>query len=196
MPVAHVRRRVPRDTARRIDRLSVHAHRFHKFAHHPLCGAYAGEVLRVGRTRLCRGCTYAIAGGLAGGAIALAVPVGLAGAAAVAGAAIAILAASIAWRRWFGATARPSKSITRLAPAAALAFAITRGVLGGAWLAVGAAAIVGGLFAIYKQRGNDRAPCATCPERDLAPCSGFRPMVMRERAFQRVSARWLRDAGM
>ncbi|MCE9573122.1 MAG: hypothetical protein K8W52_08190 [Deltaproteobacteria bacterium] len=196
VPVTAVRRRVPRALARRIDRLAVRAHRFHQLAHHPLCGAYANEIVRVGKVRLCRGCTYALVGGLGGGVLGLALPVGLPLAAGIAGVALAILGASVAWRRWFGRAGRPPKLITRLVPATALAFAITRGVLGGAWLAIAAAAPVVGLFAIYRRRGNDRAPCATCPENALPVCSGYRPMVRREQAFQRVSARWLRDAGL
>src|SRR5947207_14201496 len=70
--VRRPRRRVPPALARRIDRLATRAHRFHRFAHHPLCDEYAGEVIRVGRhMRLCRGCTFAIAGGLAGGVVGL-----------------------------------------------------------------------------------------------------------------------------
>ncbi|HVZ35160.1 MAG TPA: hypothetical protein VG963_22190, partial [Polyangiaceae bacterium] len=50
--------------ARRIDRLAVRAHRFHRWAHHPLCASYAGETLRLGRkTIVCRGCAL-VAGGL------------------------------------------------------------------------------------------------------------------------------------
>ena len=200
VPVAHVRRRVPRATARRIDRLAARAHRFHRWAHHPLCGAYAGEVLRVGRARVCRGCAYAVIGGAIGGTIALAAPVGIAVAAATGALAMALLGASVAWRRWGAGAARPPKLVTRLVPAAALAFAIARGVLAGAWIGVACAAMialaVGALFATYKRRGNDRAPCATCPERALPVCSGFAPMIRRERAFQRLSARWLREVGL
>jgi hypothetical protein len=193
------RRRVPRALARRIDRLAVRAHRFHRWAHHPLCGAYAGEVIAVGRARVCRGCAYAITGGLAGGALGLVVPASGLAAAITAAAALGVLGASIAWRRWLGAARRPPKLVTRLAPAVALAFAITRGLLvGGAWLAAsaGVAAATVLLFAAYKRRGNDRAPCATCPERALSPCSGYAPIVRRERAFQRLSGRWLRGAGL
>lgn len=201
VPVSRVRRRVPPLLARRIDRLAVRAHRFHRWAHHPLCGAYADEVVRVGRTRLCRGCTYALLGGLSGGVIALlaplvAGPLPLRVPAEVALVALAVLGSSVAWRRWFGRRGRPPKLITRLFPAAALAFAITRGVLDGAWLAIAAAAPVALLFAIYKRRGNDRVPCATCPENALPLCSGYAPMVRRERAFQRLTARWLRAAGL
>ncbi|MFL5271282.1 MAG: hypothetical protein ACJ79E_04370, partial [Anaeromyxobacteraceae bacterium] len=58
--------------ARRLDRLARQAHRFHRFAHHPLCDAYAGEVLRVPRrTVVCRGCALAAAGVVAGAAAGL-----------------------------------------------------------------------------------------------------------------------------
>jgi hypothetical protein len=189
--------RIPREVARRIDRLAARAHRFHRWAHHPLCGAYADEIVRVGKLRVCRGCAYAAIGGAAGGSIALVAPAGMMIAAVVGAGALAILAASIAWRRVRGV--RPTKIVTRFAPAAALAFAITRGVLvGGVAIAIAACASAAALalLAAYKRRGNDRAPCATCPERAMSPCSGFRPIVMRERAFQRVSLRLLREAGL
>jgi hypothetical protein len=71
---------VPLPLARRIDRLARRAHAFHRFAHHPLCEPYRGEVLRVGRRgRLCKGCTFLAAGLLAGalaGAAGSSVPAG------------------------------------------------------------------------------------------------------------------------
>ena len=53
----------------------------------------------------------------------------------------------------------------------------------GRWVA----AIVVGLRILYGKRGADRTPCTTCPERELSPCSGFAPIVSRERAVQRVA---------
>src|SRR5258706_14473890 len=74
IPAARLpRRRIARGTAIKLDRLSRGAHRFHRFAHHPLCDRYAGEVVRFGRVRLCRGCTFAVIGGLAGGVVGLTV---------------------------------------------------------------------------------------------------------------------------
>ncbi|HET9989932.1 MAG TPA: hypothetical protein VFQ65_15485 [Kofleriaceae bacterium] len=173
-------------TRRTIDRLSRRAHRFHRFAHHPLCGNYAGEILRIGRLRLCRGCSYALAGGLAGGSIALAVTTATSLSVAVPMIALAIATALIVVSLRF----RPTKLVTRLAPAVLVAFAITCGVreLGpyGIALALAAIAIVGGLRVLYGKRGPDRSPCTTCPERTLQPCSGFAPIISRERAFQRV----------
>ena len=175
-----MRSRVPRALARRIDRLAVRAHRFHRHAHHPLCGRYVGEVIRVGKLRLCRGCSYALAGGVVGGALGLAIS-------AFGVIALAVATTLIAVSLRF----RPPKLVTRFVPAAAAAFAFAAG----AWpVRVAALAIVLGLHALYRRRGPDRRPCTTCPERAYQPCSGLHPIVMRERAFQRVSARWLDQA--
>jgi len=189
VPASRLRRRVDRATARRLDRLSRAAHRFHRFAHHPLCGRYAGEVIRIGRIRLCRGCSYAIAGGLAGGFAGLAIGPSPVAAAVATLAGTAVLLATL-WLR-----GRPSKLVTRLLPAIAFATALTTTTL--AWtiaglaVAVATTSIVIGLRVLYGKRGPDRTPCRTCPERDLAPCSGFAPIISRELAFQRVAARWL-----
>ncbi|HEX7489197.1 MAG TPA: hypothetical protein VF341_09850 [Anaeromyxobacteraceae bacterium] len=62
--------------ARRIDRLARRAHRFHRFAHHPLCAAYDGETFQVGRRgRVCRGCAAVALGGVLGVGLGLALPV-------------------------------------------------------------------------------------------------------------------------
>src|SRR6478735_5996516 len=54
---------LPQRTVRAIDRLARHAHAFHRFAHHPLCQRYAGELIPLGRrSRLCRGCASAALG--------------------------------------------------------------------------------------------------------------------------------------
>ena len=178
--------------ARRLDRLSRAAHAFHRFAHHPLCGRYASEVFRIGRrTRVCRGCTLTLAGGLLG---------------AVAGAALGGPAAS-----WFitmlagglaamslsrpsnpGAPlARPPKLTTRLAPAFGLAFAVANAVRHptiSSSLACGAFAGLCGvvLLVLYRRRGPDRSACPGCAERGgPKTCSGFKPIVLRERAVMR-----------
>ena len=169
--------RVPRPLARRIDRLAARAHRFHRYAHHPLCGRYAAEVIRVGKLRVCRGCSYATVGGLAGGALGLAI--GGFGTVALA-VATALLAMSL--------VVRPPKLVTRFVPALAAAYALGAGPLA---IRIAALAIIGGLRVHYGRRGPNRSPCATCPERELEPCSGLHPIVMRERAFQRLSGRWL-----
>ncbi|HUJ63684.1 MAG TPA: hypothetical protein VLX92_34530 [Kofleriaceae bacterium] len=193
VPAAQLRRsKLSRRLARRIDRLSRRAHRFHRFAHHPLCDRYAGEVVRVGRrVRLCRGCTFAVAGGGVGGVVGLALGASSAAATIALASGTAVLLATL-WSR-----VRIAKTVTRMLPAACFALAITCGVL--AWsaaglaLAAGAVAMVIGLRVLYGRRGADRTPCTTCPERELAPCSGMAAIVSRERAFQRVVAGWIAE---
>ena len=183
---------IPAPVARRIDRLAGHAHCFHRYAHHPLCEAYAGEVLRVGRVRLCKGCTLIglgaamgfIVGGLAPkaslpilGGIAL-VALGWTG--AVFGA---------VWARRLG------KVGTRLVPACVAAFLALQGLrIQSTWgylLAVGCAASLPLAIRAYRHRGPWRDPCETCPDRAGQPCPGFRLQFRREKAFRRLSARLL-----
>ncbi|HEY0193115.1 MAG TPA: hypothetical protein VGC42_18485 [Kofleriaceae bacterium] len=196
IPLARPRDR-PRPTprqARRIDRLSRAAHRFHRHAHHPLCDRYAGEVLRVRwrgrRVYLCRGCSFAVIGGLAGGVAGLGLAaVGRGGAAIALGALIAgalLLIPTVVSPR------RLPKLVTRLAPAALLALGLTVGFLAHRWLVLAlAGAAVIGLRGLYGRRGGDRSPCTDCPERMASPCSGFVQIVRREQAFQRVARRLL-----
>jgi hypothetical protein len=190
IPASALRGMRPRPTpgqARRIDRLSRRAHRFHRFAHHPLCGRYAGEVIRIGRrTRLCRGCTFAAAGGLVGGLVGLVAgaPASVAIGAGVA--ATLLLVPTVVSKR------RMPKLVTRLAPAALFAFALVASALARAPIATAAVAtVVIALRLLYGRRRGDRTPCETCPERTLSPCSGFAAIVSREQAFQRVVRRIL-----
>jgi hypothetical protein len=177
--------------ARKLDRLSRAAHRFHQFAHHPLCERYAGEVVRIGRrTRLCRGCVYAAIGGSIGGVLGFAIADARV---AIVSTCVAVIALS-ASLRW-----RPSKIVTRLVPALLLALAIVAGAASrtplGVVAALAAAASTGGLRLLYGRRGADRSPCETCPERVLQPCSGFAAIISRERAFQRVAGQMIMRSG-
>lgn len=174
--------RIPAALAHRLDRLARGAHRFHRFAHHPLCEEYEGEVVRVGRrARICRGCALVLIGlaaGTASGLEAFAPAAGLAAAAAA-------LAAP-----------RARKLATRFAPAFATAFAIGAGVraasVPGALLAAGGLGALAALVFLYRRRAPDRTPCAACPERlQPAPCRGMVEIVRRERAYRRFSGRIL-----
>jgi hypothetical protein len=61
--------------------------------------------------------------------------------------------------------------------------------------AIVAAGLVG-VVALYRRRGPDRTPCASCPERNLTqPCRGIAPIIRRERAFRRIAGRWLARVG-
>lgn len=191
--------RIPRRLARKIDRLARAAHRFHRFAHHPLCDRYAGEVVRFGRrTRLCRGCVYAAIGGAIG--LGAGASIGFAASATsalLAAGAATLAAAAILALTTLRSRVRYSKLATRLAPALLFACAFAAGAASrtalGIAAALAAAATVALLRTLYGKRGADRTPCAACPERALSPCSGFQRIVQRERAFQRVATRLMRS---
>jgi hypothetical protein len=182
--------------ATRIDNLSRAAHRFHRFAHHPLCDAYAGEVVRLGkRTRVCRGCLFMALGGGAGLASSVVAPASWAWALALAGSAVFLGTTFIRSLRRAGRT----KLASRLLPAMAIAYGVGCALRSGAvGCAVAAAAAGGfvGVVALYRRRGPDRTPCASCPERNLTrPCRGIAPIVRRERAFRRMAGQWLARVG-
>lgn len=203
-------RHLPRPLVRRLDRLARRAHLFHRYAHHPLCAAYAPETVRIGRrTRLCRGCAGAALGAAAGVAGAFALPV-LPGPALLGGAALLVpaLFAAVRPRREGGAPALPAgdaapgaptggKLLRRGAPACAAAALAVSGLLATspAGLAAAALALAATAWAVhaYRRRGPDRRRCAACPERVLPrTCSGFAPIARREAAFARVAGRLLR----
>jgi hypothetical protein len=206
------RPRVPPALARRIDRLARIAHRAHRYAHHPLCRAYAGELVRLGsRVRVCRGCMLVSCGALAGAVIASAWPLAQGERAfdprawllLVVGVALAAPAVSDAWRTRERVAAQRAgvqhgarKWLTRFAPAAVLAAAVALGVrradpAGIALVAISVTAAVA-IWLGYRRRGPDRSPCVRCPEGPPhAGCSGFAPIVRRERAFQRLASRLL-----
>lgn len=178
--------------ARRIDRLARGAHAFHRYAHHPLCAAYAPERLRLGRTWVCRGCALAAAGGLLGLAAGMLLPsVGLPLFSALLVVTAAAGLSALTGSRW-----HPRKSLTRFLPAGLAAFLVVQGfrpplsprpILAGlVLLGVGVGVL------LYRRRGPDRRLCDTCPEASARPsCSGYSPIRQRERAFQRLAARWI-----
>jgi hypothetical protein len=173
---------ISRSLARRIDRLSRRAHAFHRHAHHPLCDPYRGEVLHVGpRLRLCKGCSFLVAGLLAGLAAGCAVRPPLGWGLAALGVALGAGLSSL--------RVRLPKLVGRLLPGVGLGLA-----LGAGWpAALGALFVLGVSGLLYRRRGVARERCATCCEQAASPCSGFVRIVRRERAFQRVVARWLRE---
>jgi hypothetical protein len=179
------RRRLSPGTARAIDRLAARAHAFHRFAHHPLCDRYAGELVRLGRrARVCRGCLAVGLGGVAGAGLGSAQLPGSALVGLLALAALLVLASLVV---------RLPKTLGRFVPAlgagAGLASALEHGAGDVALAVVGCLAL---FFVLYRRRRPNRAPCATCPERErLGACSGFSAIVRRERAFQRVAQRMI-----
>jgi hypothetical protein len=177
------------DMARTLDRLARRAHAFHRFAHHPLCERYAGELIRLGRReRLCRGCVALGLGLLSGLTLAVVIAPDARFVLAALALGVVLGAASLRWRL--------PKTFGRFVPAAALALGLGSAITNFrsyAWLV---AACAGGLaFLAYRRRGPSRTPCSTCPERlKPAPCSGFARIVRRERAFQRVAQRLIERA--
>lgn len=211
--------RVPPELARGIDRLARGAHAFHRFAHHPLCGEYASEVIPFGRrARVCRGCSLAAAGALAGVAggllapaavtpVALALTIVLALGLVLATTRVLTTARVLATARILSSApvlsriGRRSKVLSRFLPAALLAFALVGGFrdasVAGAAVALAGVASIAALLAAYRRRGPDRSPCSRCPERLLeTPCRGVVPIVRRERAFQRRAGSVLARAGI
>jgi hypothetical protein len=90
------------------------------------------------------------------------------------------------------------KVVSRALPSCAAGFVAVAGALradaiGAAFTCATLAAMFIGI-ALYKRRGPWRSACVTCPERLHAPCSGYRFAWRRERAFQRLAHRWIRDA--
>ena len=181
-------------TVRAIDRLARRAHAFHRFAHHPLCGRYAGELIPLGkRNRLCRGCVASALGSITGLLTALAWQPSATLSFGAGALGFALLLSSLLLRlpKWLG----------RAAACACLAFACLAGLrfAQGAPLAVALAILVASpaFVALYRKRGPNRTPCQHCPERlNAKPCSGLRPIVQRERAFRRLAQRWLDAAAL
>jgi len=184
--------RIPDRLARRIDRLAGRVHCFHRYAHHPLCKAYAGEVVRLGRIRLCKGCTYAVLGaclGLLLGALVPALPKWILG---------VLASVALAWGcavPMVGRVRRLGKGATRLLPTFLAIFLLAQGLrlrsVGGLLLAMGCGVALLIITRIYRRRGPWRGPCEDCPDKDGRPCPGFRPQFYRERAFRRLAARML-----
>jgi hypothetical protein len=171
---------LPRPLAKRIDRLALRAHAFHRFAHHPLCDSYRSEVFRFGRRlRLCKGCTL-LASGLLLGLVAGGIyrPPTVVGAVGL----VLALAFGIASLR-----RRLPKLVGRMIPGVGLGLAIWAG-----WpCALLSFATIGLGYRLYRRRGIERTRCEPCHERDRRPCSGFLLIVRRERAFQRKAERWI-----
>jgi len=176
---------VPRTQSRAIDRLARGAHAFHRFAHHPLCGEYEGEVVRIGRRiRVCRGCSFAALGGLIGLFLGAIVGMPLPFAVVLLAAAGALVAAVPRTR-----SKLPSRFLPSVFAAAAAGSGARAADVPGALVALAALGVVAVAVLRYRRRGPDRRPCVNCPERDRpVACRGYARIVRRERAFRRVVA--------
>jgi hypothetical protein len=192
-----------RTLARRIDRLAVRAHAFHRYAHHPLCERYRGELLALrGRTRVCRGCAYALLGALSGGAAGLLLthaaylPLMAAGGCALvaltltrARAAVESPPARAHVAPGSAHARRTGKLWTRALPAFALTCTLVALMRAANPLALLPLIAAISCWRLYRRAGPDRSPCRSCPEQTLPACSGYLPIIRAERAFVRHSQR-------
>ncbi len=188
--------RIPDRLARRIDRLAGRVHCFHRFAHHPLCEAYAGEVLRLGRVRLCKGCTYVVLGaclGLLLGALVPAFPNWILG---------GFASVAVAWGSavlMVSRVRRLGKGCTRLLPTFLAIFLLVQGLwlqsVGGLLLAMGCGVTFLIVTRAYRRRGPWREPCEVCLHKNARPCPGFHLQFQRERAFRRLAGQMLASQG-
>lgn len=182
--------------ARRIDRLARRAHAFHRFAHHPLCGPYGGEIVRVGRrARVCRGCALAGVGAAVGLALGAVMP-------PMEGRLLVALAfTSLGALGWATLPVRSGgKVLSRLLPLTLAGLTLAGG--GRAANLWGAMAVLSTCLALalatlrYRRRGANRLACDSCPVRAQRPaCPGALRILRREQAFQRLASRWM-DAGL
>jgi hypothetical protein len=185
---------LPSRTVRAVDRLARSAHAFHRFAHHPLCERYAAELIPLGRrARLCRGCACTALGLSAGVLAALCWQPSFSVLLGLSALGLGLLLGSLVFRlpKWLG----------RGFSAACVGFACLGGLLAAERallvLALGMLMASAAFIARYRQRGPNRRPCTTCPERLHAkPCSGLSPIVRRERAFRRLAQRMLDAAAL
>ena len=185
--------RLEAELARRIDSLARRAHAFHRYAHHPLCTRYACEVLRIGRCWMCKGCCFVTLGGTAGAMLGAFLP-------AVQGtAALLIIAlsngcfATWCWNLRF----RTSKILTRLLPAMCVcgtAATLSRSCAS-LWPLVACTIAAAWVTHGHSHRRPWRQACVDCPESSHVPCSGFSLQLRRERAFVRLSHRWIDRGG-
>jgi hypothetical protein len=203
--------RLPPELARRVDRLARRAHAFHRWAHHPLCSWYAGDVIRLGRrVRVCLGCTLTGAGAVTGTALGLALPALPGPALLLAGGVLLAAVPTVVRARTVRASTgsartesraerartRARKLLTRLLPAAAAGLLVAQGSrapsAAGLLAAALAVAAVGWGTARYRHRGPDRSVCAACPQGPPgARCPGLGPVARRERALSRLAGRWI-----
>lgn len=155
--------------------------------------------MRIGKkSRVCRGCLLVALGGLVG--LTASFFVRVPPSALLASWAAGALGLGYTVTRRSPARARTPKIISRFFPTLVIAFAFGRAVqLGpmGCAMAVASLLPLFSIVALYRRRGPDRRPCASCAERlQAAPCRGILPIVRRERAFRRLAGQWLAGVGL
>ncbi len=157
---------LPQRTARAIDRLARNAHAFHRFAHHPLCERYAGELIPLGRrARLCRGCASAALGGVIGLLAALSWQPSFSGLLGVGALGLGLLLSTLLLRlpKWLGRTS--AVACLGFACLSSLRFAHGAPLL----LAIGILAPCAAFLVLYRKRGPQSQSLHTLPGAAFAP---------------------------
>jgi len=159
------------------------------WAHKPLCGPYSGDVLRIGRLHLCRGCAALWMGFFVGSALALTKVITVE-AHVVPAAALFVTIAALSSPAWYGRWPRPMKDGLRFATGV-LATAPLALFVAGEWKL----ALMGILFlgAFYWAFTRIRAPrrlakCESCAELDQGVCSGYALQTEAIRGWEEAAA--------
>jgi hypothetical protein len=189
-----------------------HAWSFH-WAHKPLCERFSRDVLRVGRLRVCRSCTFAWAGVLAGLGLP---PLALTGTSLEAGMYIAAVVVTIALSSMtvYSRVPRTGRDVLRFAGGALVPAGVWVAALASpVWGALGLAALLVSwrVYSRAREGGKARA-CDGCaevgagrrsgsfggparPNRRGRVCSGFVEQAEHVRAFEREATELVLSSG-
>jgi len=165
-----------------------HAWFFH-WAHKPLCEPYREDVLRLGKLRLCRGCT-GLWFGVLGSAVALVAVTGQVDALVLPWALVFCAVATLSFPAWHGRWPRPVRDLLRFTSGALvpvpLAWAFTGSTVTGL-LALGSLL---GTYALHAHLRKDHrlAKCGACPELGRGICSGYAEQSEAIRAWEEGAA--------
>lgn len=161
-----------------------------QWAHKPLCDAYREDVLRLGRLRLCRGCSALWFGVLAGGAWVSAAPLE-SGTTTTLFVALYLVCAALSHPTMHSRWPRFVRDGLRAASGLLLPLAFGVAIRGELLLgSVLTAVLVATYFGYAKLRSPRRlAKCSDCPELGLGICSGYAVQGTAIRAWEEAASR-------
>ena len=165
-----------------------HTHTF-QFAHRPLCSRFEKGAFRIGRVRVCRGCTLLCAGVAAALTAVLLAPLSTPATAYIGyGSSLPVLACT--WPAWYARMPRLARDALRFALGACIVLLVSMLWQGPVLLGVAnvaALAIIRHVMlrrrAAVKSRG-----CEGCPERaEYGVCPGFADQAAHIRQFEQAA---------